>query len=142
MAAACVNVDCGAARCTMSAHQMRQKQMGSSAIAELLQDPNPCEPRVRPAACPHKREAAQKSHFASPTDFYTGPSQPGKINRGVRRYGAHDQDYVGELLTDESMMAELPLKKFFYVPKDCLTNNCDVTVEEQPHRRLTRPANV
>lgn len=46
-----------------------------------------------------------KSHFKSPTDFYAGPTQPGRVTGGPRRYDGVNTDRVGYTLTDEYLNA-------------------------------------
>lgn len=48
-----------------------------------------------------------KSHFKSPTDFYAGPTQPGRVLGGPRRYEGVNSDRVGYTMTDEYLNAEL-----------------------------------
>lgn len=116
------------------------RNLSGTAVANLMHGNGSAKPEEQSA--PHSiRSRPQRNNFSSPRDFFAGPSKPGAVTHGIRRYGAHDQDMVGKMLTDDYLMSKMEVNKRVHEPHAQIDNACNVLTAEQPYRRGTKMLN-
>lgn len=89
---------------------------------------------IQEEEAPQHKVKHQPSNFASPTDFYTGPSKPGSITTGVRRCEESEVDTVGYMMSDDFFESTdgCEIKKKNLGSKDNVDNVCFPVRPEPP----------
>lgn len=77
------------------AQRVNYYRSGLNAKRLMYYIPAPSEGEVKRTVRP------QKTHFKNPTDFYAGPSDPGRVLGGPRRYDGMNVDSVAYVMTEE-----------------------------------------
>lgn len=91
----------------ITARQRARNDRGGKATSALIYGTS--NPNAMPEPEPVKKvtKNPQKDNYRNPSEFYAGPSQPGKVH-GARRNEAAQKDTVAVLLTDEGLMSAGP----------------------------------